>query len=287
MTVEKSFTLKGFCPYDILGLYEEYGLHVGKHLRGDFSIKIQDGYKTIYITDFAGTQSAGVLPRNSTIVVEKGEIVYRRDNINTTDLYYKPPQGKSKKKHYEDFIKAVDNAVKFRCTAKPFNKMTTISLSSGHDSGTIVASALKQNLKFVVLSIVGQENLPCLYDRHRVIESYNLSQKIVLKKDYKRNNAHAILASECLTKILLSGLGADEFYRSGDFQLLETFLMDNYRYYEEYGIEVRYPLLDPDVYRNFYILNKDLRWPAKKPFELIMEKIQFPIYNGPKISFVA
>ena len=49
MTAERSFVLKGFCPYDILALYDKFGLDVGKHLRGDFCI--EKGRNIIHASD--------------------------------------------------------------------------------------------------------------------------------------------------------------------------------------------------------------------------------------------
>ena len=283
MTVERSFVLKGFCPYDILGLYEEYGLDVGKHLRGDFYIEIQDGYRTVYITDFAGTKSGGVLPRNSTIVVEDNEIVSTRSNIILSDLYYNPPQGTDKKDSYDDFFKAIDDAVSLRHQDNP-----TIFLSSGHDSGTIMASLLDQNLEFNILTYTGQEDLDVL--KKRLLLNFN--HKLIFKEDInfyvKADESHKVLAMNTPSKVALSGLGADEMYTSTDYQLMEAFIKDAEVQYNKYNIDVRYPLLDPLVYKEYFYLDKKLRPnnPKKIPFKCYMDSIEYPVYGGYKKSLV-
>lgn len=282
MTAERSFVLKGFCPYDILALYDEFGLDVGKHLRGDFCIEIKDGNKTIYITDFAGTKCAGQLPRNSTIVVEDNRILSRTDNISITDLYYNPPQGKEKQHSYKNFFIALDNAIKFRCKDNP-----TIFLSCGHDSGSIVTGAIRQGLDFRTLSCEGREDMKII--KKRLLLS--VSSKIIYKNSYPKvltNQSHSVLAINCESNVALSGLGADEFYSSTDTQLLEMFLKDSEKQYQKYNVEVRYPLLDPIVYKEYFCLDRSLRPtnPKKKPLIEYMNSIGYPVYAGYKKSFV-
>ena len=282
MTAERSFVLKGFCPYDILALYDEFGLDVGKHLRGDFCIEIKDGNKIIYITDFAGTKCAGKLPRNSTIVVEDNQIISRTDNISITDLYYNPPQGKEKQYSYKNFFIALDNAIAFRCKDNP-----TIFLSCGHDSGTIVTGAIRQDLDFRTLSYDGDEDINILKKRLFLSSSHKLIFRDLDSK-LPDSESHSVLASNCESNVALSGLGADEFYTSTDTQLLEMFLKDSEEQYQKYKVEVRYPLLDPIVYKEYFYLYSKLRPnnPKKKPFIEYMKSIGYPIYRGYKKSFV-
>jgi len=289
MTAERSFVLKGFCPYDILALYDEFGLDVGKHLRGDFCIEIKDGNKIIYITDFAGTKCAGKLPRNSTIVVEDNQIISRTDNISITDLYYNPPQGKEKQYSYKNFFIALDNAIAFRCKDNP-----TIFLSCGHDSGSIVTGAIRQDLDFRTLSYVESEDPEILDKRLKLNREYKCWKesdtipKTLVKPNLPDNESHSVLASFCKNRVALSGLGADEFYTSTDNQLLEMFLKDSEEQYQKYKVEVRYPLLDPIVYKEYFYLHSKLRPnnPKKKPFIEYMKSIGYPIYRGYKKSFV-
>ena len=289
MTVERSFVLKGFCPYDILGLYEEYGLDVGKHLRGDFCIEIQDGYRTVYITDFAGTKSAGILPRNSTIVVEDNKIVSTKSNIILTDLYYNPPQGTDKKDSYDDFFKAIDESVFFRGQDNP-----TIFLSCGHDSGSIVTGAIRNDIEFSTLSYLGNEDIEILYKRLRLNKEYlhwknaDIITKDSISENIPDSESHSIFAKNCKTNTALSGLGADEMYTSTDYQLMQTFIKDAEVQYNKYNIEVRYPLLDPLVYKEYFYLNEKLRPknPKKKSFKRYMDTIRYPVYGGYKKSLV-
>ena len=286
MTVERSFVLKGFCPYDILGLYEEYGLDVGKHLRGDFYIEIQDGYRTVYITDFAGTKSGGVLPRNSTIVVEDNEIVSTKSNIILSDLYYNPPQGADKKDSYDDLFKAIDESVFFRGQDNP-----TIFLSCGHDSGSIVTGAIRNDIQFSALSYIGNEDISILSERLKFNKTIDIPS-IVLSKTTRSvipdNESHSIFAINCRTSTALSGLGVDEMYTSTDYQLMETFIKDAEVQYNKYNIDVRYPLLDPLVYKEYFYLDKKLRPnnPKKVPFKCYMDSIGYPVYGGYKKSLV-
>ena len=287
MTVERSFVLKGFCPYDILGLYEEYGLDVGKHLRGDFCIEIQDGYRTVYITDFAGTKSAGILPRNSTIIVEDNKIVSTKSNISTTDLHYNPPQGAAKKNNYDDFFIALDDAISFR-----HEDNITIYLSSGIDSGAIATGCVRQGLNFNTLSIMGEDgdSEDGIVLRNRL--SLNNNFKVLWKELAPKNlikdeetGGHEYLASNTSTRSVLSGLGSDEYYHSGDHELAAVFIKDSSVIYNNYNLDIRYPLLDPIVYKEFFYLTDSLRRnPKKKPFVEYMKSIGYPVSDLQKKS---
>lgn len=264
--------VKGFCPVDVKEIYIDAGLDTFRHLKGDYSIEIVDGNKTIYITDFCGTYSARQLPRNSTIVVENNKIVYKRDNMNLSSLYYSEiPRSTSLDKFHE----AIDEAVKLRCTGNP-----TIQLSSGQDSGTIVASALKQDLEFNTLTVTGLEDQDIIQQRLDLIPDH----MVISEWDYSLQS-HEVAAMNSPTKIILSGLGADELYWSGDHQLLERFLYDSYSAYEKYGIEVRYPLLDYKVFVQFFLLEDNKSKKRKKPLTEYMRKVSFPYKPNVKVPF--
>jgi len=287
MTAERSFVLKGFCPYDILALYDEFGLDVGKHLRGDFCIEIKDGNKTIYITDFAGTKCAGKLPRNSTIVVEDNRIISFTHNISVTDLYYNPPQGKRKKDNYDDFFNVLDEAIYLR-----HSEDTTVYLSSGVDSGAIATGCIRNNLKFKSLSIMGESGLAedgtVLRSRLSLINDFKILWKECAPENLvlnEKTGGHEYLASNTSSKVVLSGLGADEYYHSTDYELASIFLKDSGVIYDNYNLDIRYPLLDPNVFKEFFYLKKSLRIkPQKRPFVEYMLSIGFPVYLDKKIS---
>lgn len=267
-------TVHGFCPVDVKEIYEDVGLETYRFLKGDYCIEIVDGDKTIYITDFCGTYSAQRLPRNSTIVIRDNKIVYKRDNLNLSPLYYSelPPVNKIDK-----LFEAIDEAVKLRCSDNP-----TIQLSSGQDSGTIVASALKQGFEFQTLSISGREDLDILEQRLSMVKD-----PIYITQWDDNLQSHEVAAQNSPTKTLLSGLGSDELYWSGDFQLLERFLHDSYKAYEKYDIEVRYPLLDPKVYVQYFLLQngKYISTKRKIPLMRYMESVDFPYRKDLKVPF--
>jgi hypothetical protein len=81
-------------------------------------------------------------------------------------------------------------------------------------------------------------------------------------------------------------LGADELYKSGDFELLEQFLSDAEEAYDYYNLDVRYPLLDPNVYLEYYLLDQRLlKNNNKYPLEVYMKSSGFPINYERKSSF--
>lgn len=277
-TIEKSsgleVTVRGFCPVNVKEIYQDVGLDTYRFLKGDYCIEIIDGNKTVYITDFCGTYSAKKLPRNSTIVLEDNKIIYKRDNLNLSPLHYSEvPRVKKLDKLFE----AIDESVKLRCSDNP-----TIQMSSGQDSGTIVASALKQNFQFKTLSISGREDQEILQQRLALFDD-----PIYITQWDNSLQSHEVAAQHCPTKHLVSGLGSDELYWSGDFQLLERFLHDSYQAYEKFGIQVRYPLLDSKVYVQYFLLEdgKYISKKRKKPLIAYMESLSFPCKNELKVPF--
>lgn len=271
-------TVHGWCKQNVKEVYEAEGLYSSHYLEGDFTIEIIEGNKRIYITDFAGTHAPLWLPRNSTVVVENNKVTLCKPNFVTSNLYYNPPQGLTKRYGYDAFFLAIDEAVKLRCVDNP-----TITLSSGHDSGTIVASAISQELKFNTVSLCGEESFPTLMKRLALVED-----NIVIKHWSEGRSGHEIVADYIPSKILLTGLGADELYISNDWQLLEEFLKSSSTIYHKKGIQVRYPLLDFKVYQEWFRLTDKLKgdklhW--KIPFKEYMDQTTFPVYTGRKISF--
>lgn len=269
-------TVKGFCPVDVKEIYEDVGLDAFRFLKGDYCIEIVDGNKTIYITDFCGTYSAKKLPRNTTLVLQDNKIVYKRDNLNMSPLFYSEVPRVNK---LDKLFEAIDEAVKLRCTDNP-----TCMMSSGQDSGTIVASALKQNFDFRTISIKGREDTDILKQRLEVVKAHD---PVYITKWDDDLISHEVAAIHSPTKVLLSGLGSDELYWSGDFQLLEMFLAESWPKYEKHGIEVRYPLLDPKVYTQYFLL-QDGKYISKKrkiPLMRYMESQGFPYKRNLKVPF--
>jgi hypothetical protein len=272
--------IHGFCPFNVEEIYLSEGLNTHKHLNGDYAVEIIDGDKTVYITDFAGTQAFNKLPRNSTLVVKNNEIIYHKENIEISSLFYKPPQGLKPRGTYDGLFQAIDNAVKLRCQDDPW-----ITMSSGHDSGVIVASALSQGLEFHTLSVKAKEDEDILNQRIRLTNG-------VLIDEYEGDKqAHEIAADgldlgcgRC--KTLLLGLGADEYLDSRDYQLATEFFRGSSHYYHKHGIQLRYPLLDPHVFFMYHILEPRLKYNEnKKPLRKYMQSKNFPYRKGKKIPF--
>lgn len=275
----------GFCiksPQEIEDLYLKQDLeYLHWFLRGDYTIIIEEDEKTIYITDFAGTQSCNQIlsiPRNHTIVVENNKIVFSKENISMSMLYYSPPQGIKVTDKLDTFFDAIDDAVKIRCTDNP-----VIALSSGHDSGTIVASALAQNLQFSTMSVLGVEDQPVIYERVKKIKNH----KLIKNWNHNRISGHDVLSNNMKQenkKILISGLGTDEYLNSKDYQLFNYFKKKEMDYYISNDISLRYPLLDPRVYFTYHSIKPSLRH-NKKPLIEYMKNKGFPYSHKEKFSF--
>lgn len=273
-----NITVKGFLVSEgnLYNLYREEYLDMHNYLRGDYLVTIEDGDKTVYISDFAGSKSYYKVPRNSTVVIEDNKMIYRKDNIHTTDLIYSPPQGQPKRNDYDKLFDAILDAVKIRIP----NEDYTLALSSGHDSGVIANSCLLLKSDPKVLYAKGHENSRVLDRRIKYFDSTEFGSNFPM-------NPHELVASKSDTRVLLSGLGADELYVSQDFELLEDFFRDAHIGYDMYGLDVRFPLNDPLVYREYMLLNDDLKgtFNHKTPFTKFMERTGFPVNYEKKSSF--
>jgi len=246
-------TVYGFCPVEnIKAIYKTEGLNTHKSLIGDYTVMIKDGSKTIYITDFAGTHCP---------------------------MWF-PPQGLSQRYNYDAFFKAIDDAVKLRCTDRP-----VIAMSSGHDSGCIVASAIKQNLEFDIITITAKEKRDIIGHRAKYIEERSDANINVISLWETTQNGHEIVAKHIPNRVLLSGLGADEVLTTADWQLCEEFLKQAQETYID--IDVRYPLLDYDVFREWHRLIPELKgyMTSKLPMTKYLEQLDFPYNKGRKIPF--
>lgn len=266
--------VKGFCPVDVLEIWKSEKLNSYRYLKGDYLVKVSEHNKTVYITDFAGSQSPGQLPRNSTIVIQDNEIVYCKQNWTTTRKYYIPPQGFERKTNFDDFFHSIDDAVALRCTDNP-----TITLSCGHDSGVIAASALKQNLKFNALSLRSIENEDVLERRSELVNGTILD-------GFTQGSGHDFIVNFISDNVVVSGLGADELYVTGDDELLAEFYADTIDLYASRGIEHRFPLSDYSVWEEYFSLDERIINKANKsPFIKYMETLDFPVHYGEKVSF--
>lgn len=271
--------VNGFCPFNVKEIYLSEGLDTHHHLKGDYSIEIVDGDKKIYITDFAGSYCAGKYPRNSTIVLKNNEIVYHKENVIVSPLIYAPPSGLGKTNSYDRLFNAIDESVRLRCQDSP-----TITMSSGHDSGTIVASALHQKLQFSTLSVSAHEYRDILDKRILITDG------MLVNKWKESSDSHEVVAVN-LAKVgcnaIMSGLGADELLMTDDFQLLSQFFISSQMHYHGFGIQTRYPLLDPKVYFEYWSLRSDLigNEQLKTPLVEYMKSRNFPYTTEKKVAF--
>ena len=269
--------VEGFCPVDIEEIYISEGLDTHYHLKGDYTVEIVDGNKTIYITDFAGTQCVGKLPKNHTLVLEGNKIVYAKENLTTSRLYYDPPDGLRKRTTYDEFFAAIHKAVKLRCTPNSW-----IAMSSGDDSGSIVASVLSQKLPFrSTITVKANEDM-------RVVDKrLSLTKGLLIDKWNENREAHEVVAHNIRRfggRVLLSGLGSDEYLETMDYHLASTFIERTQHFYHDRNIQVRYPLLDPNVFFMYHALDPRLKG-DKKPLKKFLQSLGFPYRKKEKIPF--
>lgn len=271
----------GFCPVNVKEIYLSEGLETHRFLKGDYTIKIDHGYRTVYITDFAGTQTPDIIPRNSTVVIDNNEIVYCKENNIISPMFYtRQDGGLCKKYSYDDLFEAIDTAVKIR-----YQDDSWITMSSGHDSGTIVASASSQNLPLNILSVSAHEDMELLNERLRITNG------ILVEKWNKNRKAHEVSAynlNKHGCKNVLLGIGADEYFTNLDFQKATDFIKDcNHLYTKQYGIQLSYPLLDPNVFFAYHGLANEYKCAhsIKVPLVEYMKSKGFPYLTKPKISF--
>jgi hypothetical protein len=278
-------TVYGFCPVEnIKAIYKSEGLYTHHSLVGDYTIMIKDGNRTVYITDFAGTHCPMWLPRNSTIVIEDNMMIYCRENHVTSSLCgYAPPKGLTPRNDYDAFFLAIEDAVKLRCTDRPI-----ITMSSGHDSGAIVAAATKLNLEFDVLSVSAKEKRKILANRAKYVLDRSEAKVDIISLWAPTQNGHEVVTNNIQEgRVVLSGLGADEALVTKDWQLCAEFLKDANETYETKNLQVRYPLLDFKVYEEWNRLTHELKgWlPEKWPLREYLKSLNFPYSMGSKIPF--
>ncbi len=290
----------------IRGAYLKHGLGLGAHIRGDFYIEIVDEDRVVRISDFSGSKCAGYFPRNTTLLTDlEGNPLRSFNTISTTGWgYYAPPQGLPYKDNYLDFFKTIEDAVKIRVLP---NEIPVVGLSSGHDSGAIHCALLNNPaIKFDVVCATGQEDKVVLrarlqkmgFRKATKIEQHTLEDKAKVDKmmsedlgqptlgqRQKTPHSHYLLAKSIPNRVLLSGLGADEALYSEDFDLMEDFLSSSAIVYNRFDVDVRYPLLDPLVYKEYKLLEPRLRRRWKQPLEKYLESKDYPVNRGPKVGF--
>jgi len=280
---------------DIPALYEEHGYDVGQYIRGDFLVCIYDIARniTITISDFGGTHCASVAPPNSTIVTQNSNLIHYQPTIDHRLYIRAKREATNLKDNYHDLFNAIDDAVRIRI---PQDQTPLITLSSGHDSG-VIACSLRDTV-YDTFSIPLHENMDVLNKRlelvsgtSRIITDYEPSPAEFDKYNFRgafiNSAAHYLAASENPNRVILTGLGADEMASGGhriQYEVLRTFLYDTTDIYDEFNIDLRYPLLDPNVYQEINLLSKPLCRRYKQHFERYMVKHRYP-YSSTKASF--
>lgn len=238
----------------LLGLYEKHGKDFFRLLDGEFAICIIDLEKEIilFCTDIFKTKplwysiqndDIGISSYKSSleslghenIICAKPNSIYMYDLKSrklSADILYEFDL-RQYKDSYDDWIIAFEEAVKKR-TGNTYGKIF-IGLSSGYDSGAIFCELLKQKIDFRAYSVLGEENLNLLQQRHNMHdnslfldagrERLNIIWKHLAKYCEKYEHPYFDMIGDestwglgllCMQagsdgrKIFLSGTGADE-----------------------------------------------------------------------------
>ena len=196
-----------------------------------------------------------------------------------------------RKQDYNDFFNAIEYSVdKLYPDSTP-----VLGMGSGADSGTIAAALWTLGKPFDLVCVEGNENLDVLYDRldimgKRAIIIPPLSNMeidstydVMGQMGYTKGRgtgigtalSHFVLASHTPNRHLYSGLGNDEFY-TGNFQLFSRFMFRSNPSYRHFNINTIFPLLEPEVFVEYYCLDPQLRVYYKQPFLEYMKSKNFP-----------
>tara|TARA_B100000131_G_scaffold89255_1_gene86043 strand:+ start:5889 stop:6527 length:639 start_codon:yes stop_codon:yes gene_type:complete len=198
----------------------------------------------------------------------------------------------------KNFFDAITNAVEEWYVPG----LTTVSLSSGTDSGVIAAALHKLNKKFKIVSMTGNEDLDILKARHKflkqkasVIGPYsqkdiNNIQEEMTRAGYSLGKetgigiatGHYFLAKHC-SPILLSGIGADEYY-TNNIRRMVDFLTFSDQAYSFHKINMRSPLLNVNIVKELGCLDPEYKLKYKKAFGMYIKDVGLP-YTPKKINF--
>lgn len=180
----------------IIPLYKKYGPNYAKRLDGEYAIAIYDFSKRIAVfsTDPFSTKplwvngiecasyKSGVggteLPPNTTRVVDIDSSKVIKDRKNVEFDF-----SQQLKTDYQDWIVAFEEAIRKRAKHGCF-----IGLSGGYDSGAIACELEKQGIDFTAYSIIAQENVSVINQRHgRGIKGHVVK---LSSTDYKNAQDH-------------------------------------------------------------------------------------------------
>lgn len=205
------------------------------------------------------------------------------------------------KTNYADFFNAIELAVdKLYPDSTP-----VLGMGSGADSGSIAAALWSLGKKFELVCVEGNEDLDVLYDRldfldmnaiiipplsdEQILGAYDHMEQIGFVKGkgtgIGTGLSHYVLASHIPNRVLYSGLGNDEFYTK-DHQLFSRFLFRANMSYSHFNIKTLFPLLEPEVFVEYYCLSPELRLEYKQPFLEYMKSKNFPVDKFKKNFYV-
>lgn len=222
------FNSDGEC---LIYLYKTYGFDFVKKLDGEFAIVLVDFSKKIILLskDHFGTKplwyainnnnfgissyksSLDRLKLNNSIEIENNiTLILDLDKLEEkkkiTNYVFDLKQYKN---NFDDWNKAFDNAILKRTmnTDKEF----LIGLSSGHDSGSISCSLLKQDISHLPISIIGSEDLNILMERKNLYKNIKFFQ---LNNDIINDSKKKIIKNAEMFEYVWMG-GNPKYYKSG------------------------------------------------------------------------
>ena len=205
---------------------------------------------------------------------------------------------------HKDFFDAIDQSV---LNLYPKKAIPILSMGSGTDSGVIAASLWSQDLDFKLICFQANEDLSILNKRLQLLNKdtftiepqpkdnleqiYNEMESIGYKKGegtgIGAGLVHFMLSKYITSPFMFSGLGTDELY-TGDITLLFRFLKRAHMSYDWFEVDVQYPLLTTEVYKEYLRLDPELRSDYKQPFREYMKSKNFPIdYKKRSFSYFA
>lgn len=205
---------------------------------------------------------------------------------------------------HKDFFDAIDQSV---LNHYPKQAIPVLSMGSGTDSGVIAASLWSQDLDFKLICFQANEDLSILNKRIQILDKdtftvepqskdnleqiYNEMESIGYKKGegtgIGAGLVHFMLSKYITSPFMFSGLGTDELY-TGDITLLFRFLKRAHMSYDWFEVDVQYPLLTTEVYKEYLRLDPELRSDYKQPFREYMKFKNFPIdYKKRSFSYFA
>lgn len=257
----------------LIPAYEKYGNEFIQKLDGEFAILLVDyaarklivssdtfATKPLYINaDFRYKKDICISSYHSPIIrsgyshaLKFAANTTAIINIDTLEVEAQMPvtvfdASNQHKDNYDDWISCFERSIKKRCAN--IRERAFVGLSSGYDSGAIVAEMTKQDTDFKAYTIRGSENLELLNERYSRIKAHELMQLYTYEYQFhckfineicedfvcpdkpdeeiyniKADKASVGLSAICLKaryegrKINISGQGSDEILSDYGFQ---------------------------------------------------------------------